>query len=538
MRDRYDVVVVGGGHNALVAAAYLGRAGLSVCVLERSDHVGGAAVSGRVFAGVDARLSRYSYLVSLLPDRIVRDLGLGITLSSRSVASYTPVRRGGDDLGLLVERDPGPATAASFRELTGSDDEYAAWCAFYDDAATLAQAVGPTLLEPLAPGADVRGRVGGAVWDRFVDRPLGETIESTFRDDTVQGVVLTDALIGTFASAHDPTLLQNRCFLYHVVGNGTGEWRVPVGGMGAVTGALERAALEAGADLVTGAEVVRVDADGRVGEAAYEHDGATRVVGASTVLAGVAPAVLDRLRGRATDPPEGAQVKVNMLLDRLPRLRSGHDPAVAFAGTFHIDEGYAALEAGYATAAAGTLPDPLPGEAYCHTLTDPSILSPELAGRGVHTLTLFGLHEPARLFAGDDGPALLDEALRRHVAGLDAYLMEPIADCLTRDAEGRPCIEAVGPCDLEASLAMPGGHIFHGDLSWPWADDGDGASAAAADAGNAAGDADPAGRPGAWGVETDVANLFVCGAGARRGGGVSGIGGHNAAMAVLDSTQR
>ena len=120
-------MVVGGGHNALVAAAYLGRAGLSVCVLERAGHVGGAAVSGRVFPGVDARLSRYSYLVSLLPDRIVADLGLDVTLASRPVASFTPVRRGGADLGLLVEREPGPATAESFRALTGSDDEYAAW---------------------------------------------------------------------------------------------------------------------------------------------------------------------------------------------------------------------------------------------------------------------------------------------------------------------------------------------------------------------------------------------------------------------------
>ena len=89
MTDRYDVVVVGGGHNALVAAAYLGRAGLSVCVLERAGHVGGAAVSGQVFPGVDARLSRYSYLVSLLPDRIVTDLGLRLGLASRPVASFT-----------------------------------------------------------------------------------------------------------------------------------------------------------------------------------------------------------------------------------------------------------------------------------------------------------------------------------------------------------------------------------------------------------------------------------------------------------------
>ncbi len=517
-RDRYDVVVVGGGHNALVAAAYLGRAGLSVCVLERADHLGGAAVSGRVFPGVDARLSRYSYLVSLLPDRIVADLGLRLSLASRAVASFTPVRRAGrGDLGLLVERHAGPATAESFRTLTGSDREYAAWCDFYADAARLAEVVAPTLLEPLPSADGLRGRVGDARWDRLIARPLGVTLEQTFDDDAVRGVVLTDALIGTFASAHEPTLRQNRCFLYHLIGNGTGDWRVPVGGMGAVTAELERAARSAGADLVTNAEVVRVDADGRDAEVAYAGDGGggeeMRVAG-KFVLAGVAPMVLERLRGRAGgSQPEGAQVKINMVLERLPRLRSGHDPAVAFAGTFHIDEGYAALESAHAAASAGRLPDPLPSEVYCHTLTDPSILGPDLAARGVQTLTLFGLQTPARLFAADKDGSVLDEAVRRHVAGLDAYLAEPLAECLARDADGRPCLEAVGPGGLESSLAMPGGHIFHGDLSWPWAE-GD--------------DADR------WGVATDVANLLVCGAGARRGGGVSGIGGHNAAMAVLE----
>jgi phytoene dehydrogenase-like protein len=271
--------------------------------------------------------------------------------------------------------------------------------------------------------------------------------------------------------------------------------------------------------LVTGAEVVAVDADGHDAAVTYRLGDAGRTVSGGYVLSGVAPAVLDRLRGRRPSAPvEGAQVKINMVLDRLPRLRSGHDPAVAFAGTFHIDEGYSVLEAAHAAASAGTLPDPLPGEVYCHTLTDPSILAPDLAARGVHTLTLFGLHSPARLFAGPGGAgdAVRDEALRRHIAGLDAYLAEPLTDCLAHDADGRPCIEAVSPADLEAGLGLPGGHIFHGDLSWPWADD---------DAGRYA--------PGQWGVETDVANLLVCGAGAQRGGGVSGIGGHNAAHAIL-----
>jgi phytoene dehydrogenase-like protein len=94
-RAGYDVIVIGGGHNGLVAAAYLGRAGRSVLVLERNDTLGGAVASVSPFPGVDARLSRYSYLLSLLPDRIVRDLGLNLAVRSRQTASYTPSARTG-----------------------------------------------------------------------------------------------------------------------------------------------------------------------------------------------------------------------------------------------------------------------------------------------------------------------------------------------------------------------------------------------------------------------------------------------------------
>ncbi|MCS7476238.1 phytoene desaturase family protein [Umezawaea endophytica] len=501
--DSYDVVVVGGGHNALVAATYLARAGLSVLVVEKLDHVGGAAVSASPFAGVPVRLSRFSYLVSLLPDRIVADLGLRLELRSRASSSYTPFGSG----GLLVERDPGPASAESFRALTGSGSAWEAWQRWYASLDALAAVLAPTMLEPLRSRAEFAA-LAGDLWEPVFERPLGVTLKELFPDDVVRGVVATDGLIGTHTSLKSSDLAANRCFLYHVIGNGTGEWRVPVGGMGAVTAELLRVASAAGVEIVTGEPVTRVSADGASGSVVFGG----REVGARFVLSGVAPAVLDSLLGKeVVSRGEGCQLKVNMLLTRLPRLRSGVPAEVAFAGTFHLDESYSQLETAYAESAAGEVPSVLPGEMYCHSLTDPSILGPSLSGH--HTLTLFGLHLPAALFEGRN-EELRSSLVERYLAGLNRYLEEPIESCLALDADGRPCIEARTPLDLEAELGLPRGNIFHGDLAWPFAEDGE---------------------AGGWGVETDVANVFVCGAGARRGGGVSGIGGHNAAMAVLDA---
>jgi phytoene dehydrogenase-like protein len=517
-QDRYDVVIVGGGHNGLVSAAYLARAGLSTLVLERLPHTGGAAVSAQAFDGLPARLSRYSYLVSLLPQQIITDLGLSLELRSRSTASYTPTLRAGRHSGLLVERPESTATADSFRDLTGSDREYAAWRAFYAELTDFAGVVAPTLLEPLATARDLQKRVDPATWEAFVEQPLGQVIEDRFADDTVRGVVATDALIGTFADLNGASLTQNRCFLYHLIGNGTGEWRVPVGGMGAVTDALADAARTAGAEILTGAGVSRIRSDGAAAEVSW-HDGTTsHTVGARWVLANVAPWVLQVLLGEQPgERPEGAQLKMNLLLERLPRLRSGLDPRVAFAGTFHVAEDYSQLQAAYQQADSGQLPDPLPGELYCHSLTDPSIMG-ELAGRGMHTVTYFGVHTPARLFEGNV-ERVRGDAVTLALAAINQHLVEPIESLLARDAHGRVCVEAKAPQDIDEALAMPGGHIFHGDLSWPWAS-------------NRARLETPAQR---WGVASDVPNVLLCGSGARRGGAVSGIGGHNAAQAVLEA---
>jgi phytoene dehydrogenase-like protein len=211
---------------------------------------------------------------------------------------------------------------------------------------------------------------------------------------------------------------------------------------------------------------------------------------------------------------------VNLLLTRLPRLRDTEvAPEVAFAGTFHINELESQLDAAYATASRGGIPSPLPCEVYCHTLSDPSILSPELAASGAHTLTVFGLHVPHRLLERFGNDELRERLQAAVLASLDSVLAERIADVIATDAAGRPCIETKTTLDLEEALRMPGGNIFHGPLSWPWAEDGAALTT-------------PAER---WGVATRHPRILLCGSGAVRGGAVSGIGGHNAAMAVLEA---
>ncbi|MFF7634549.1 phytoene desaturase family protein [Kitasatospora sp. NPDC008050] len=516
----YDAVIVGGGHNGLVAAAYLARAGRRVVVLERLGRTGGAAVSTRLFPGVDARVSAYSYLVSLLPSKIVKDLGLRFTVRKRAVSSYSPTVRAGRPTGLLVERDPA-RTRASFARLTGSDKEFDSWQRFHGMLGQVAERVFPTLTEPLPTSAELRARIDDpAAWEALFERPIGEAIEAAFDDDLVRGAVLTDALVGTFTHAHDPTLRQNRCFLYHVIGGGTGDWDVPVGGMGALTDALADAARAAGAQILTACEVTHLATDGRTAEVTSTRG----TFAARHVLVNASPQELARLLGEQAPPPsEGAQLKVNMLLRRLPRLRdSAVEPRAAFAGTFHISEGYEELETAYRQAAAGRIPSAPPSEIYCHSLTDPSILGPALAREGYHTLTLFGLHAPARLFTADHD-ATREKLLRATLDQLDAHLAEPLADCLAVDGQGRPCLDARSPLDVERELGLPGGNIFHTALDFPYVGGGWGAGGGGGGEGAAA----------RWGVGTAHPNVLLCGSGAARGGGVSGIPGHNAAMAVL-----
>ena len=195
----------------------------------------------------------------------------------------------------------------------------------------------------------------------MIEHPIGHAISKALQNDLVRGVVLTDALIGTFARADDEDLQQNICFLYHLIGGGTGDWDVPVGGMGAVSGELERAARDAGATMLTSADVTAVRPGGVVG---YRHDGrehsCNRAVGSVQCGAGRPgrPAGPDRPRQGQPEPPARGRAGQGQPAAQTPPPAAGRavDPEAAFGGTFHINETWSQLDAAYLSAAAGSVP--------------------------------------------------------------------------------------------------------------------------------------------------------------------------------------
>lgn len=501
----FDVIIAGAGHNGLVAANYLAKAGKKVLILEAQEIIGGATQSVKAFEDYDARLSRYSYLIALLPDKIIKDLNLNFRVLSREISSFSPYADG----GLLVSRNWDQRTADSFKKLTGSEKEAQAWQDFYGEVAQFASRIAPSMLEPLKSSAQLKTQIAmPQLWDQLIEEPIGNVITERFKNDLVRGVVLTDALIGTLSSAYG--MQANNCFLYHLIGNGTGEWKVPAGGMGAFVSELHRVALENGVQIECSSRVTDIDADS---SGVQVTDINNRKFSARYFLSNAAPEfVTAKIENRSS--LEGAQIKINMLLRRLPKFKSGIDPKLAFAGTLHLNESFTELERAYDQAVMGNIPDVIPAEMYCHSLTDPSILGPELQSEGFQTLTLFGLHTPASAF-DENNKETTKVVVERAIAGLKSYLAEPLEEVIAYAKDGRPCIEAKSPLDLEADVFLPRGNIFHKDLTLPFAESGD--------------------EIGKWGVETNLPNVFICGASAKRGGGVSGIPGHNAAMAVLNS---
>ena len=226
--------------------------------------------------------------------------------------------------------------------------------------------------------------------------------------------------------------------------------------------------------------------------------------------------MLAQLLGKRFQPDptdEGSVFKINMLLRKLPKLKATRYPSSeAFCGTFHSDEGYEQMNASYEQASRGRLPEKTPCEVYCHTLTDDSILAPDLREKGFHTMTLFGLDTPWNLFARDN-ERMRTEAEKKFLTSMNQWLEEPLEDCLAVSRDGRLCIESKSPVDIEDALGLYHGNIFQDAPTFPFAQMKE--------------------QVGTWGVETEYENVFLCGSSAHRGGAVSGIPGHNAAMKVL-----
>ena len=521
MKPKYNVVVLGAGHNGLVAAAYLGRAGLSVLLLEKNDYIGGATTSQKVFPDYDARLSRYSYLVSLFPEKIIRDLGLNLELRRRATGSFSTYIKSGRQDGLLISNVDEQVSRQSIVDLTGSDAEHEQMKRFYDLSRVFAEHAWDTMLEPLVSKQEFKRRFDGddvsrEAWRSLAEEPLGRAIERYLQNDLVRGLVLTDAKIGIFTHPHDLSLVQNRCFLYHLIGNKTGEWKVPVGGMGAVARELEGAARKAGAEILTNVDIRNVDLGGETKTIAFEIDGKKQTVDSRFLLVNFGRNVLAKYSGKPYQPDatdEGSVFKINMLLRRLPKLKTKkHPPSEAWCGTFHSNEGYEQMNVSYEQASKGRLPDKTPCEVYCHTLTDGTILAPDLRKQGFHTMTLFGLDAPHSLFARDN-KAMRLKAEKKFLESMNQWLEESLEDCLAVARDGSLCIESKSPVDIEESLGMYHGNIFQDAPTWPFATTKE--------------------QAGTWGVETEWENVFLCGSSAQRGGAVSGIPGHNAAKKVL-----
>jgi phytoene dehydrogenase-like protein len=407
------------------------------------------------------------------------------------------------------------------REMTGSDKAWADYERFLELEKALAAHVWPSMLEPLRSKEDFESKMttelSKEAWRSFVEEPLGRAIERYAEHDALRGLLMTDGKIGVFSHPHDPSLLQNRCFLYHVVGGGDGEWRVPVGGMRALVDSLVDVCRRSSVDFLTSAEVRAVGVVGQgPHEVAFSNDGQIVQVEAEHVLVNAGPRTFAKILGQpyeAKEENEGSVIKMNMLLKRLPKVRAeGVSAEEAFAGSFHIDEGYEQMQASYDAALKREIPIPAPGEIYCHTLTDPSILSPELQKEGYQTLTLFGLDMPYRLFDVDHD-ARRDAILNLYLEGLDRVCAEPIRDCLAVSKDGELCVEIKTPQDLEREVDLDQGNIFHDAPSWFYASSAE--------------------DEGTWGVETEFPRVYRAGSSAIRGGAVSGIPGRNAAMCVL-----
>ena len=473
----HDAIVIGAGHNGLVAAAYLARAGLDVLVLERRDVVGGACITEELWPGV--RASPGAYTLSLLRRRIIDELDLhahGLEVHVHEPYLFAPLPDGRKVVTWSSRERTHAQLSADWSRADA--DGYAAWAQRWADAARRAR---PLMLEP-----PDRGRWLEAIGSGLLDGSIADDLAG-IPSEEVRVPFAIQGLIGTLAGPGDP----GTAFVgfFHDLGEATeppGAWGFARGGMGAVTQALARAARAAGAEIRTEAEVEHAGGDGVVLAGGDE-------LAARVVLSNADPLRTARLAGVAEPEgwrQDGPTVKVMLLLDGLPDFPAwpGPDP---WAGTVDIGFTLDDLQRAADDARAGR-PAQRPWiEAACQTATDPTLAPP-----GLHVLSLFCQCFPPRV----DAEQAADLAIARFTEvcpGLPDRVVERLA---------------LGPRELEARFGITGGHIFHGEML---------------------GDQLLERRfaPRRFG---GVEGLYLCGSGAHPGGAVTGAPGYLAARAVLE----
>jgi phytoene dehydrogenase-like protein len=495
----YDAVVIGAGHNGLVAAAYLAKSGRRVCVLERSDVIGGATISEEVWPGWT--VSAASYVCSLLHPGIIRELDLashGYTAYRKPAASFTPLL---DGRSLLLTRDA-EENAAEIARFSPSD--VAGYRAFAQEVSRL----GATIFDAFeleSPSLDLLDEKTRAAFEESAANLVERYIETP----VLQAEMVNDGLIGTYAGPRSPG--TGYVLAHHNAGRalGTqGAWGFVRGGMGAVAAAIASAAKSAGAEIRTASPVAQVLTRGGSAGGVTLEDG-TEIAGhavlsnadpRTTFLRLVAPGTLDsafEARVRAWKSI-GVALKVNFALGELPdyTARPGTFAQPHHGATVHVAPDIDYLQTAFEDAAAGTVSRRPLIECYMQSPSDPTIAPP-----GKHLLSVFSQYFP---YDRADGP--WTRALREEAADAIVAELAKFAPNLPNVIEGR---QILAPPDLERRFGLAGGHIFHGEL-----------------------------LPGQifekrFATRTPVRGLYLCGSGAHPGGCVSGVPGLRAARAAI-----
>ena len=519
-----DVVVIGGGHNGLVAAAYLARSGRSTLVCERRGVLGGAAVSEHPF-GPDYTVTSLSYVVSLLPPGLVRDLRLaGHGYHVYPQGPYFAPRADGRYLSLPA--DPA-ARRAQIAKFSPRDAE--AYQPYQAHLARLGAVLGPLLAEiPPRLGSrrpqdlwrqglllrhlrklDERGAVDVT---RLLSGSVADLVERYFGSDAMRGLLSVSGVIGAWAGPRSSGTAY--VMLHHHIGDTGGQagaWGFPRGGMGGVTAALAAAARSLGAEIRTEAEVARIRT--RAGRVTGVTLATGEDIDAATVVTTAHPQIsFLRLLDPAVLPPEFVEdirgwqtrsgtVKINLALGRLPVFAShpGFDPQL-YGGTIVLAESLDDIETAFQDAVSGR-PSSVPFADICI----PSVFDDSLAPEGQHVMSLFTQwvpHQYADAPQEEELSAYADRVIAR---------VEAVAPGFTDSILHR---QVIGPHQMQQEYGLVGGNIFHGELSL----------GQMFHARPAAGYAD---------LRTPVRGLYQAGSGTHGGGGVTGIPGRNVVRQIL-----